>query len=271
MQRCRPYDVPVIQDKITGLSPSETFQGMCEVDGYWTSYEVYFQGDETWAPVVVRGVVRNLDLETEVFRKRIDDIENPAHGRMILTAGGVGTGGGIAGELMRVTARPGAKFTVEALGDGVIHAPAKWYIRATGPESIPTDQSGRAQTDPYAGRHQIVNVELNVPVGATVLAFTPAGLLAANTARGNRLYITSITITSHDDAVRVLTLQTLNAISTAVIDRRVFLVGGDAGRAIWTGETFAVPLRPDRGDVWQVSLNGSNLSGHRLNITGFVE
>ena len=265
-----PWDPPIIQDKITGLSGNDRWQGLCEVNGYWSNFEVFIQVPQQWTEVQLRAVVTEMDLSTEVARKRVGDIEHPELGRAIAFGGGLG--GVIQGSIMRITGRPCAKFSLQARAlDGLARPNGKFYIRAAPPTSITGDQNDRIQNDPFAGRHQQLNASLIVPAGVTAIPFTPAALLTEATARSDRIYITGLSITSHDDAVRVLSVQTRNVSSTVVTIRRDYLVGGDATRAIATQETFSYPLRPDRDDIWEVALNGTNLSGHRLNITGFAE
>jgi len=262
-----PWDPPIVQDKAAALAPEQRWQGLCEVAGYWCSFDVYIQAPQDWQDVEIRAVASELDLSTEVARLRVSDIQHPELGRAAVP----GAGGTIQGSLLRITGRPCAKFSVQALGDGTRRAEAKFYIRASGPEALPADRNARAQTSPFASRAQALNVTLGVPVGTTALAFTPAALLASANARADRVYLTAVSITSHDDAVRELALQTNNASTGIVSRRRVYLVGGDPNRAIPTIETFSYALRPDRDDRWEVTLSGTNLTGHRLNVSGFAE
>lgn len=276
-----PWDPPIVQDKLVGMNGEESWQGLAEVNGYYCSFDVYIQAPQSWGPLRIRCIAHDMSLSTELVRKFVDDIEHPLLGQVCRTAGGAGVGGTIQGSLFRITARPCAKFEVQAFGDGTIRQGpvdgvgaeerARIIIRATGPQSIPGDQDARTQADPFAGRHQQVSAVMQLAVGVTAVPFIPAALLAEATTRADRIYITGLSITSHDDAVRRLDLQTLSSSTTAVTVRRSYLVGGDATRAIETLEVFSYALRPERCEVWQVALNGSNLSGHTINITGFVE
>lgn len=276
-----PWDPPITQDKLVGMNAEASWQGLCEVNGYYSSFDVYMQAPESWGPVRLRLLAHDMDISTELLRLNVDDIQHPQFGRAERTAGGLGVGGRIQGSIARITARPCAKFELQAFGDGIVRQGpvdsvgveqrARVIIRASGPQSIEADQNGRAQTQPFAARHQQLNATLLLAPGVADVPFLPAPLLAEATARADRIYITGISITSHDDAVRTVSLQTRNPVSAATIPRRVYLVGGDATRSIETLETFTYPLRPDRGDIWEVSLNASNLTGHQLNITGYAE
>ena len=49
-----PWSPPIIQDKIVALAGNDRWQGLCEVDGYWSNYEIFVQLPEEWVDVRVR-------------------------------------------------------------------------------------------------------------------------------------------------------------------------------------------------------------------------
>lgn len=267
MQRARPWDVPVLQDKEVELPASLAgFRGICEVEGFWSSFDVYVSAPSDWFNVTFRVVADNMGLDTELDRKLLSDIEHPITGRAI---SGAPAEGQIVGSLFRITSRPCAKFRVEALSDGTARTGrARVWIRATDPDSVSGDRSGRLQIDPFAARHQQLNFSAIIPAGVTVIPFLPTALLAQNNAAGNRIYITDLLHTTDDPGVQTVTLQTRNSVTAAVTTRRTYLAGG---ALTVVQDTFSYALRPDRGDDWEVALTATGGTGHFLNLTAFAE
>lgn len=262
-----PWDPPILQDKIARLSPAAGWQSLCEVDGYWSDYEVFVQLPQEWANVRMRVVLTEMDQQTEVFRKNVSDIEHPILGDGTLT------GGTIQGSLFRIQGRAGAKLGVQALNVDAVPLPqGKIYIRATPPECQTADQNDRPQVMPFAARHQFVNAVIDNPgAGIAPVVWEPAPLFAESIIRGDRLFITAIAISSADGNVRSFELQTINIGTAVVTTFRHLLIGGSAAPATQYIETLSFPLRPDKNTLWRIELDGSADNGHRINLSGFVE
>lgn len=267
MQRARPWDVPIVQDAITRLPAGLGEQTIVRANGHYSNYDVWFSGPNTWLNVPFRLELQTLEGVTVPSRKLLSDIENPVV--VPLAAGidppapfGVGVAGRISGILMSVHGHAAikAKLIATRLPQGEL-AEATFFIRAWGIDGTPAGRNTRPQTDPFAGRDQyLAPFAADIPAGVTTV-------FAASPTQG-RTYITSISHTTDDGAIRTVLLQTRNPTTAAVTVRHRYLIGGAVG-SIYV-PALLLPLRSDRGDVWEVSLSG-DAGVHDLNVTGFID
>jgi hypothetical protein len=285
VQRLRQWDPPILQQKIVGL-PSVSVvpqqlagyfgaqgQGVIEATGRHCNYDVWIQAPNTWANVLFRLELKSMDLHTVVGLKRLIDIENPIARPAGASAGSPTTttapAGIIEGILFSIRGRAADRIQLFAINETADEdlEPAKFSIWAQGNDGdSESDRNSRASSNPYAPRHQWRSWSNN---GLALFGLT-TGILPAN-GLSNRSYLASLTHTTDDPVVRVVTIENRNFVTGApIVPAYTYLIGGTVSDQHI--KTFDPPLRNRRGDNWQLTISGlGGVQGHRVGASLFEE
>ena len=259
MSECRDWDRPVLLDRKLRLGSDRATA--IELSGSYNAWQVWINAPQTWLDVAVTFELVSMGETAFADAKLVRDIERgsfPEGGGVLVTDPGVVSGllweaQGFAADTLRVIVRPTSPAPV--LGE------ALFYARAWGCGAEGGSRMGRPQVDLWASRHQ--QVSTSQVIGAAVTT------LFAAQPDGNRIYVTRLSHNVIGAPAGICTLQTRNP-TTAVVTPRARWIVGSAGEVDQHVEEFTYPLRPQRGDSWElVSVPGGAFE--TCDLTGFVE